>query len=58
MKIVFDPPKRLANLDKHGLDMAALTVEFFEAARIIPAKQGRFMAVGSSDLCGLQPARL
>ncbi len=49
MKIVFDPPKRLANLDKHGLDMAALTLEFFANAAFVPAKEGRTMAVGSFD---------
>lgn len=46
MIIVIDPPKRLANLDKHGMDQADLTVEFFEAAMIMPAKQGRWMAIG------------
>jgi len=46
MKITWDEPKRLSNLDKHGLDFADLTVEFFETATIYPAKGNRFLAVG------------
>jgi uncharacterized DUF497 family protein len=46
MKIVWDEPKRLANIDKHGLDFAALDEEFFLASRIRAAKAGRFMAIG------------
>ncbi len=29
MKIVWDEPKRLADIEKHGLDFAALDEEFF-----------------------------
>jgi uncharacterized DUF497 family protein len=29
MQIVWDEPKRLANLDKHGLDFADLNETFF-----------------------------
>lgn len=47
MKIVWDDAKRLANLEKHkGYDFVDLTIEFFEAATIVPAKRGRFMAIG------------
>ena len=47
MKIVYDPPKRQANLDKHGLDFADLEDgAFFETALVRPAKDGRFMAIG------------
>ncbi|UCI06057.1 BrnT family toxin [Mesorhizobium sp. B1-1-8] len=46
MKIVWDEPKRLANIDKHGLDFAALDEEFFLASTIRAAKAGRFMAIG------------
>lgn len=46
MKITFDPHKRLTNIEKHGLDFADLDVEFFYASTIIPAKQGRSMAIG------------
>ena len=46
VEILWDEPKRIANLDKHGLDFAALTVEFFETSTVYPAKRGRWMAVG------------
>lgn len=46
MQIVWDEPKRLANIDKHGLDFAALDEEFFLASAIRAAKSGRFMAIG------------
>ena len=46
MKITWDEPKRLANLDKHGLDFAALEIEFFLDSLVIPAKRGRSMAIG------------
>ena len=49
MKIVWDEPKRLANIAKHGMDFAFLTVEFFEAALIEPARQGRHLAIGELD---------
>lgn len=46
MKIVWDEPKRQQNIVKHGLDFADLTFEFFLSARVGPAKEGRFIAVG------------
>ncbi|CAO3372938.1 BrnT family toxin [Azospirillum argentinense] len=47
MMIVYDPPKREANLLKHGLDFADLEDgAFFETAVVRPAKDGRFMAIG------------
>ncbi|PZU95542.1 MAG: hypothetical protein DI527_00610 [Chelatococcus sp.] len=46
MKIVWDEPKRITNLENRGLDFADLTVEFFEIATVVPAKQDRFMAIG------------
>jgi uncharacterized DUF497 family protein len=47
MKIVWDEPKRLANIHRHeGLDFADLTIDFFEGAKVIPAKGGRYIAVG------------
>ncbi|HYF88971.1 BrnT family toxin [Azospirillum sp.] len=47
MKIVYDPPKRASNLDKHGLDFADLEDgAFFEDAVVIPSRDGRFKAVG------------
>ena len=46
MRIVTDPPKRLSNLDKHRLDMAELTIDFFDAATIFQVRGGRQAAVG------------
>ena len=46
MKIVWDPPKRLANIAKHRLDFASLTEEFFADALVISAKSGRYLAIG------------
>jgi uncharacterized DUF497 family protein len=34
MKIVWDEPKRLANLDKHGLDFADPSETFFDTALV------------------------
>ncbi|MBL8571436.1 MAG: BrnT family toxin [Phreatobacter sp.] len=44
--IVWDEAKRLANLTKHGLDFADLTLEFFLDANVVAAKDGRFKALG------------
>ena len=44
--IVWDEPKRQANLVKHGLDFASVTLEFFSSARIATAKAGRYQALG------------
>jgi uncharacterized DUF497 family protein len=38
--ILWDEPKRLSNLDKHGLDFTTLTEEFFDDAVIVGAKLG------------------
>lgn len=47
MNITFDHPKRLANLAKHGLDFADLEDGvFFLNALVVPAKVGRFKAIG------------
>lgn len=46
MVIAWDEPKRLANLDKHGMDFATLTEEFFANSLVIPARDGRFKAIG------------
>lgn len=46
MMITWDEPKRLANLDKHGFDFAALDGAFFLASIVVPAKKGRYMAIG------------
>lgn len=47
MTITYDPPKRLSNLDKHGLDFADLEDgAFFETALVAPSHSGRFKAIG------------
>jgi uncharacterized protein len=46
MKIVWDEPKRLANLAKHGLDFADLDADFFSEAVLAPSAKRRFVAVG------------
>jgi uncharacterized DUF497 family protein len=48
MKIVWDEPKRLANLDKHGLDFADLDETFFENALVVPPHNNgkRWVAIG------------
>ncbi len=46
MIICWDEPKRAANLDKHGLDFAAVDLDFFAEALVLPAKKGRFRAIG------------
>ncbi len=46
MRIVWDEPKRLANVARHGMDFADLDEAFFEGSVIVPAKSGRLIAVG------------
>ncbi len=46
MRIVWDEPKRLSNIDKHGLDFADVGIDFFLDALVIPARAGRFVAIG------------
>ena len=46
MQISFDEPKRQLNLSKHGLDLADIDVEYFANSIVVPAKLGRFMAIG------------
>ncbi|MFD1252302.1 hypothetical protein DEVEQU_03303 [Devosia equisanguinis] len=53
MQIVWDELKRQANLDKHGLDFAELTPEFFVDATTLPGKLGRKIAVGWHDGVGI-----
>jgi uncharacterized DUF497 family protein len=49
MHIVWDEPKRMANLSARQLDFAELDVEFFADAVVIPAKLGRYKAIGWFD---------
>jgi hypothetical protein len=46
MKIVWDEPKRIANIQSHDMDFADLNEAFFEDSVIVPAKLGRMAAVG------------
>ncbi|WP_314949895.1 BrnT family toxin [Bradyrhizobium cosmicum] len=46
MKIVWDEPKRRANLDKHGMDFADLNEAFFENALVLAAYRNRWRAIG------------
>ena len=50
MKIVWDEPKRLANLEKHGLDFADLNEAFFENALVASGnKPRRWRAIGMNS---------
>ena len=44
--IVWDEPKRQANLGRHGLGFADLDEWFFLDAVTVPAKENRYMAIG------------
>lgn len=46
MIIVWDEPKRVANLAKHGIDFADVTEDFFINALIREARDGRHAAIG------------
>lgn len=46
MMIVWDEPKRQSNLAKHGLDFADLDEVFFLNSLVVPALNGRHMAIG------------
>lgn len=46
MKIVWDEPKRRANLDKHGMDFADLNETFFDNALVLAAYGNRWRAIG------------
>nr|WP_303651445.1 BrnT family toxin [Asticcacaulis currens] len=49
MLILYDEPKRLRNLEKHGLDFADLTIGFFEASKVMSAKYGRNRSIGEFE---------
>lgn len=46
VRIIWDEPKRLANLDKHGMDFADLNEKFFDTAVVLQAKRDRYRAIG------------
>jgi uncharacterized DUF497 family protein len=52
VKIVWDEPKRLANLAKHGLDFADLNETFFDNALVLPSHNKRWAGIGK-DIRGI-----
>jgi hypothetical protein len=46
MKIIWDEPKRLANLTKHRMNFADLNERFFDQAFVLPALGNRHRAIG------------
>ncbi len=46
MIITYDPPKRLQNIEKHGLDFANLDAEFFLEALVVSGNTDRLKAIG------------
>jgi uncharacterized protein len=48
MKILWDEPKRLANLEKHGLDFADLNETFFDTALVLPSYKKRWQGIGKN----------
>lgn len=53
MIITWDDAKRLANLDKHGMDFADLDVDFFLSSFVVPVQKRRFKAIGPLSGRGL-----
>lgn len=47
MRIEWDEHKRRLNIEKHGLDFADLTLEFFESALIEHAAEKRLRDIGA-----------
>ncbi|MGB0798092.1 MAG: BrnT family toxin [Planktomarina sp.] len=45
--ITWDEPKRAANIAKHGLDFADLTLEYFLSATVVDVHSGRRAAIGT-----------
>ena len=48
MKILWDEPKRLANLAKHRLDFADLNETFFDDALVLPSYNKRWAGIGKN----------
>jgi uncharacterized DUF497 family protein len=46
MRIIWDQPKRIANLDKHGMDFADLNEKFFDTALVLNTYGRRYRAIG------------
>ena len=49
MVIVWDEPKRVANIAKHGIDFGDIGVDFFLSAIFRPVRQKRWSAIGHFD---------
>jgi uncharacterized DUF497 family protein len=49
MRIVWDEPKRVANLQKRQLDFEWLEMAFFADAIVVQTRLGRFKAIGWFD---------
>ena len=59
MEIVWDEPKRLANIEKRGLDFADLTEAFFANGLFLPSKKGRWRGIGANArgvICVVSPS--
>ena len=52
MKILWDEPKRLANIKKHDLDFADLNETFFDDALVLPSYKNRWRGIGK-DIRGV-----
>jgi uncharacterized DUF497 family protein len=48
VNILWDEPKRLANLAKHGLDFADLNETFFDSALVVPSYNRRWAGIGKN----------
>jgi hypothetical protein len=48
VKILWDEPKRLANLAKHRLDFADLNETFFDDALVLPSYNKRWAGIGKN----------
>ena len=48
MNILWDEPKRLANLAKHGLDFADLNETFFDSALVVASYNRRWAGIGKN----------
>lgn len=46
MQILWDEPKRLKNVEKHGLDFADLDLTFFLSGYVRQSRDGRIKIVG------------
>jgi len=46
MKIVWDEPKRLRNVEKHGLNFVELEAGFFADALVVRVREQRLKAIG------------